>query len=105
MPGSQVVGVVALRPVARRRTKVIELTTRAGYMIVMISWNRFRAVFVAAPRWPVTVIELGQRTVRVDVVAYGENGASNVVEEFGSRLVLRAAAIGDVACAHEDRVA
>lgn len=56
------------------------------------------------PGWPVAVVELGQRSVRVDVVAQNENSASNAVEKLCGALVLGPITAGDVACPDEHRV-
>src|SRR5688572_14602744 len=105
MPGSQVVRIIALRPVARCRTKVVEIASRAGHMIVVIARGRFGAVFVASPGRPIAVVELRQCTVGVSIVASGVYGAGNVVEQLCRGLILGSTTIGDVARPNEDRVA
>jgi hypothetical protein len=48
-------------------------------MVVVVPRRGIGARLVAAPGWPVAVVELGQRAVGVGIVAQGENGAGDAV--------------------------
>src|SRR5688500_11340671 len=104
MPGSQIVGIVAFTRVTSRRAKVVVIAGGVGGMIVMVTGRRTCAVLVASPAGTIAIGKFRWSAIRVDIVSQGENGASNIVKKLCSCLVIFTTAIGNVACAHENRV-
>ena len=80
MPGSQVIRVIALGPVASCCTEIIEVTSGASNMIVMITRNGSGAAFMPSPGRRVAMLEVSRGPIAVGVVSEGENSARNIVE-------------------------
>src|SRR6266496_3384056 len=89
VPGSQVIGVVPLAVAGAIgilgrscRTEVGIVTGRTGCMIVVVTYCGTGPILVPSPGWPVAILELGCRAIRIDVVAQGENGTRDTIEKF-----------------------
>ena len=83
VPIAQVVAVIALGGVAGCRTEVAEIAGGAGSVVIVVARCRPGARFVPAPRRAVAVRVVGARAIGVGVVAQGEDGARDRVEQIG----------------------
>ncbi len=102
VPRTTVVAVIALARLARVRTKVAEVGGTASGQVLVVAGCRTCARLEASPTGVVAVGELGSGAGVVDVIAKGKDGAGDLVDEVGDRLVVRAATGRDVARANQD---
>jgi hypothetical protein len=69
----------------------------------MVAWHRLGAVLKAAPGWFVALIKFLRRTLRVGLVAQGEDRAAfDATDEVGGCLIVCAGAAGDIAYRNDD---
>ena len=97
VPVAQVVAVVALRGIARRRAEIAEVPRRAGRAVLVVAGDRPGARLVPAPRGVVAVGVIGARPAGIGVVARQEHGAGDRVEQVCGEGVAVAGAVCDVA--------
>jgi hypothetical protein len=102
VPGAEVVAVVAASRIAGGGTEVGVVRRRARDAIIVVAGCRPGAVLVAPPGRLVAEGEFGEGAVGVGVVAGGEDGAGDGVEQFGGGFVVVVGAAGDVAGADEN---
>src|SRR5207244_9774127 len=102
VPIAQVVAVIALRGVAGRRAEVAEIAGGAGRVVIVVARCRPGARFVPTPGRAVAVRVVGARAIGVGVVAQGENGARDGVQQVRGERIRVHRAIGDVAGPDED---
>src|SRR5207247_668829 len=101
VPGAEVVAVVALLGVAGGRAEIAEVAARVGRLVVQVTGRRLRARLVPPPGQAVTGGVLRGGAVVVGVVAVGEDGARNRVEQAGRRRGAELTALGDVPRTHQ----
>ena len=100
-----VVTVVPLARVARSHTEVVEVAGSARGMVLVISRARVRSRLVTSPAGLVAVLEIGVRSVRVGIVACGENCTLDILEQGGCILITRVGASGYISRTNQNRSA
>ena len=105
VPRAEVVGVPTLAVRGGPLSEIVEVPGEILGLPVMVPGGGPGPVQVAAPGRRVAVAEVGGAAIRVGVVAGGEDGPLDRVEEFRRRRARIELAIGDVAGTDEDRVA
>ena len=103
VPGAQVVAVVELSRVARRRPEILPIARRTRTEPLHVPGRRPRARLVPAPRGVITVDKIWGAAARAQyVIAEREHGAGDRVENRGRGFVIGAVAPRDVPGAHQD---
>ena len=101
VPAPQVVAVIALRRISRRRTEVAEVSRGARRRVIEVARSRQRARVVASPGGRITVGKIGVRPGGGGIITCRKHGTGDAVEQFGRGLVARLRARGDVAGADQ----
>src|SRR5213596_3394060 len=96
VPVAQVVAVVALGGIARRRAEVAEVAGGPGCVVLVVAGYRLGAGFVPAPGRVVAIGVVAARGVGVGVVPGHEHGARDGVEQVRGEGVPVPGAIGDI---------
>jgi hypothetical protein len=97
VPGSDVVGVVALLGVARGLPEVLEVASGPFGVVLVVAGDGLGAPLEAPPRRLVASLEVRCRAPRVRVVVQGEDRPVDALDQFDGSLVGLGAAAGDVA--------
>src|SRR5687768_14953097 len=97
VPGSQVVGVVALIGVSGRLPEAVEVASSPFGFVVVVSGGGPGAVLEQSPGRIVALVEVFGRPVRVGVVAEGEHRVLDALDQLGGCIVKLVVAAGDVA--------
>ena len=101
MPGAEVVAVVPFRGIARDGAEVREIARCAVCVVLVVTGGRPRSALVSAPGRLVALLKIFERTVGVRVVAEGEDGAGNLIEQNPGGAVADQTTEPDVAGADE----
>src|SRR5207237_10070518 len=102
VPGAEIVAVVVLAAVAGLLTPVPPRRIRIAQVVLVVPDRGFGTRLVTTPRWSVAVGVVGVRRIGIGVIANGEDGAGDGVEQRGGPLIAQEApAVGDVARADE----
>src|SRR5581483_6608125 len=100
MPGPEVIAVVALVPVAGGRSEICEVPACTGRPIVVVAHRGSGACFLTPPRLVVAGVVAGGAGI-VGIVAQGEHGPGNGVEERSGGEMPVGGTTGDVAGANQ----
>jgi hypothetical protein len=105
VPVAQLVAVVALARLTSSGAEVGEVGARARGVVVMVAGRGTCPRLICSPSRVVAVRELLTSPVGVGVVAGGEHGSGNAIDEVRGLLVASTrGANGDVACSDEHRI-
>src|SRR5207247_434528 len=78
----QIVTVIALRRIARRRAEIMDVAGSSAIVILVISRSRSGAVFESSPGWAVAIGELLVTTIRIRQIANRKNCSGNFVDQL-----------------------
>ena len=103
MPGSQIKAVIAPLIRSSGRAEILEVGTTAAGPVVVVAWRGPSASLVTPPGWLVAAAKILGGPLLVRVIAEGEDGAGNLIEQSGRGLrATEQIAAGNVARADED---
>src|SRR4029077_4484428 len=105
VPTPEIVAVISLGRIARRRPEVAEVARGVGRQVVVLTGGRLSARLLTAPGGVVAGGILRRRAAGVGIVPGGEDGTGDAVEQPARRIVIRRRARPDVACTYEDGAA
>src|SRR6266568_5018671 len=102
VPVTEIVAVVPLRGIPRRRAEITEVTGGPRRHVIVVSGDRVDPRLMPAPRGSEAVREVGGGSIGVHVVADRDYAAGDVVEQRGGGFVPGRGARRDVPGTHDD---